>query len=168
MIKRTRKNSRKESVCHPPRLNHAYGLCVSCYKKARRAKGGPSVERERARGREYQKQWARENPERARASHLLAGARWRARNQEHQYHYHLKRKYGLSVPRFKVMVLAQRNRCAICVEVFVGKPLVDHDHVTGAVRGLLCQPCNFLLGNAKDSKRRLQQAIEYLKRWRDA
>lgn len=40
--------------------------------------------------------------------------------------------------------------------------VVDHDHLTGRNRGLLCRECNWGLGRAKDSPRILQRAAEYL------
>ncbi len=39
---------------------------------------------------------------------------------------------------------------------------VDHDHETGARRGLLCRPCNQALGHARDEMDRLGGLIEYL------
>ncbi len=40
---------------------------------------------------------------------------------------------------------------------------VDHDHVTGAVRGLLCRRCNTGLGNFDDNIKIVQSALTYLK-----
>jgi hypothetical protein len=53
----------------------------------------------------------------------------------------------------------QNGLCAIC-----GLPEehVDHDHVTGQVRGLLCAGCNKGLGFFRDSPQLLRQAAEYL------
>lgn len=62
------------------------------------------------------------------------------------------------------MHLTQRGVCAICERPPRGyKNLaVDHDHATGAVRGLLCQTCNAALGSFGDAPRLLQRAIDYL------
>lgn len=44
------------------------------------------------------------------------------------------------------------------------KLALDHDHKTGAVRGLLCHNCNRALGLFQDSISNLENAIDYLKR----
>lgn len=59
------------------------------------------------------------------------------------------------------MSLKQNNKCFICDEE--AKLVVDHDHSTGKVRGLLCSICNTGIGMFKDSTKNLEKAIEYLK-----
>ncbi len=39
---------------------------------------------------------------------------------------------------------------------------VDHDHVTGKIRGLLCHYCNVGIGNFRENQESLAAAIEYL------
>jgi len=65
----------------------------------------------------------------------------------------------------------QDGRCAIChVELCIAldtepnafKACVDHDHVSGHIRGLLCSPCNIMLGRAQDDPIVLESAILYL------
>lgn len=60
----------------------------------------------------------------------------------------------------------QNGRCAICESADPGagksRFAVDHDHVTGRVRGLLCNPCNKGLGMFQDSPMRLKRAAEYV------
>ncbi|AXN53523.1 endonuclease VII [Gordonia phage Ronaldo] len=59
--------------------------------------------------------------------------------------------------------MAQGGKCAICQRA-IGKRrklAVDHDHDTGEVRGILCQPCNFTVLGRYD-KEALQRAIDYL------
>ena len=52
--------------------------------------------------------------------------------------------------------------CIICGSD--DKLVVDHDHITGQVRGMLCNPCNLGLGHFKDNVSTLESAIEYLRR----
>ena len=75
-------------------------------------------------------------------------------------HYHLKRRYGISADEFDELVVQQGGVCAIC-----GRPdpeHVDHDHETGAVRGILCFNCNGGLGQFRDSIDSLLTAASYL------
>jgi len=79
-------------------------------------------------------------------------------------------RYGITPESAQAMLGAQGYRCAIC-----GKPLefggskgrsaptIDHCHVTKRVRGILCTPCNLLLGYSKDDTAVLEAAILYLK-----
>ncbi len=60
------------------------------------------------------------------------------------------------------MLRDQNDRCAICEKEFGGKPIPDHNHETGTVRGLLCRPCNTGLGLFGDSAGRLRAADAYL------
>ncbi len=76
--------------------------------------------------------------------------------------YHLKRRYGLTSADVDAMIEAQGGVCALCQE---RKPEhVDHDHVTGVVRGVLCFCCNQGLGNFRDRADVMRQAIGYLGR----
>ena len=59
----------------------------------------------------------------------------------------------------------QNNSCAICgvhVEESATRFVIDHNHETNTVRGILCNNCNVGLGFFKDQPGRLGQAIKYL------
>ena len=74
--------------------------------------------------------------------------------------YHHKRRYGITAAEADEMLAAQGGVCAVCRRA--DPEHVDHDHVTGKVRGMLCFNCNQALGNARDDVRVLQQLIRYL------
>lgn len=76
----------------------------------------------------------------------------------------LKFSYGLTTEDFERMRAEQNDGCATCKQsTFATKPLcVDHDHATGKVRGLLCSPCNTILGRWKDSPAICENAKQYL------
>lgn len=82
-----------------------------------------------------------------------------------------QRKYGIDFAAYQQMLLAQKGVCAICdnpetkMESGTLRLLsVDHNHETGAVRGLLCSNCNLAIGYACDDVTVLQKAIGYLRK----
>lgn len=82
------------------------------------------------------------------------------------------RRTGITGPRYDAMLEAQSGVCLVCgqPETAVGRGgglrtlCVDHDHVTGAIRGLLCRNCNVALGIVHDSIPTLRSMIAYLER----
>ena len=76
--------------------------------------------------------------------------------------YQLRSRYGITIETYNEMVAATGGRCPICL-CRVRKWCVDHDHLTGKVRGVLCSVCNYGLGHfARDDIVILKRAIEYL------
>lgn len=75
----------------------------------------------------------------------------------------LRRNYGLTVDQFDAMSKAQGGRCAICGDQ-PSRLVVDHNHSTGLVRGLLCQSCNLGIGHLRECRNRLAAASQYLER----
>lgn len=71
-------------------------------------------------------------------------------------------KYNLSPEQFEKLLISQRRSCAICEAPFATTPRVDHDHVTGEVRGLLCNNCNTGLGKLGDTIVNVLKAVQYL------
>lgn len=71
--------------------------------------------------------------------------------------------YGLTKQELDTL-LAQHDVCAICQAANWTRkgPQVDHDHVTGQVRGILCSNCNQGLGRFRDDPALLRAAIRYL------
>jgi len=104
--------------------------------------------------------------------------RWYSQNKEYyiqsQKSGKLQRDYGISLVEYESMYEEQGGLCAICfreesaVNRSTGTPWqlsVDHNHQTGAVRGLLCMSCNLSLGRFDESIDRLRSAIAYLEKW---
>ena len=58
----------------------------------------------------------------------------------------LRRAFGLTLEEYDAMLKKQRGKCAICGGKEWRNLAVDHNHETGAVRGLLCSVCNKNLG----------------------
>ena len=78
----------------------------------------------------------------------------------------LKRNYGITLDDYDKMYKQQNGCCAICQRTEPGGKwghfAVDHNHETGAVRALLCNNCNTMLGLSQDSSNILRRAAKYL------
>lgn len=116
-------------------------ICRPCERAAARAYGRADRERRNARLR----RWRAANPELAKA---------------HDRRTRLRRKYQLAESDLDAMFVAQDGKCALCAGA---KALVvDHDHVTGKVRALLCHRCNTSLGWLEAHPGLLDRAAAYL------
>lgn len=85
---------------------------------------------------------------------------------EYGYEMHIARRYGMTAEEYRLRVDAQQGRCAVCGDEPEngGRLHVDHNHESGAVRDLLCRPCNQALGLANDDPQRLRAMADYLER----
>ena len=93
----------------------------------------------------------------------------RARKQalaEKKHAEWILKTYGITADQYWSLFRYQGGKCFICQRA-TGKRRrlsVDHDHKTGRVRGLLCNPCNRdVLGHLRDSVAALERAVTYLK-----
>ena len=100
-----------------------------------------------------------------RKSRLAKGPAWE-RNK------FLKRTYGISLEDYKRMWNEQQGSCAICgrsetrLQNGKAKALsVDHNHITGKIRRLLCYRCNVGLGLFNESEDILIKASAYLREY---
>ena len=78
----------------------------------------------------------------------------------------LKTRFNITLEEYNDLLLKQDNKCAICGRdrsEFKNALSVDHDHVTGKIRSLLCLNCNTGLGFFRDKIEILEKAINYLK-----
>ena len=72
----------------------------------------------------------------------------------------IKTRYGLTVAAYDALLTAQGGVCAICLTPPT-KPVVDHCHQSGSVRGILCHGCNIALPAVEDASWR-SAALRYL------
>lgn len=107
----------------------------------------------------------------ANAGCVACNKEWRRTHKESEQYrrrrYHRKAAYGIAPDDYDRMLAEQDYRCLICgifhEDAVHGTLCVDHDHDSGAVRGLLCHKCNSALGQLQDSSELLFKAAEYLK-----
>lgn len=109
----------------------------------------------------------------------MSSEKWKLRRKEisKKYYYSEKgqvdykskrlKKFGLSLNNYNQMYVNQNGLCAICK----GNPKgyatlsIDHNHLTGKVRGLLCITCNSGIGFFKDNIDFLKKALDYLTKY---
>ena len=106
--------------------------------------------------------WARANPEKVAAQK----ARNKHKRKAQARKSFLKCTYGLTEDQWSAMFEAQGRACGCCGSLTSRSKRpwhTDHCHASGKVRGILCQPCNSMLGMAKDDPEILARGIAYLR-----
>lgn len=100
----------------------------------------------------------------------------RERTREDGFQNHIKRKYGMTVEAAKALLNSQYGLCAnracrteLSLDVHgsasrSNRAVIDHDHKTGKVRGLLCHKCNTIEGMVEKNRNRIIGLAEYLMR----
>jgi hypothetical protein len=110
-------------------------------------------------------QWRLDNPDR----YADTQRRWKASGGKARSNRksHLKRKFGLTPAEYEAKLADQGGGCALCGRAPApGRQLdIDHDHRTGAVRGLVCNSCNQGLGQFGEDPIRLAYAASYVLHW---
>lgn len=132
--------------------------CKACNlaAKAKRHERNPGPARERT------QRWRADNPDRDgenRRRFIESGGKKLSDRRSY-----LKRTYGITLEDYDAKLAEQGGLCGICRREPNPNisPHVDHDHETGALRGLLCFSCNQAIGSFQESVGLLAAAIEYL------
>lgn len=124
---------------------------------------------------DYKRKWLAARPEKV-ARYREGVAKRKAEDPERFRSYfrnrHVMKTYGVTTEWYNEKFAKQGGVCAICG----GSPdihnhgitrlAIDHSHITGKVRELLCNGCNVGLGSFGDSPERLELAAQYLRNHR--
>ena len=133
--------------------------CKSCYNKKRRKYFGKRS-KEDSTFRPYMngktKAWRKENPDKVKQGERKQSLK----------------KYDLTPEAYEEKLDKQNRRCACCRRPFAGmnlkkKPPVDHNHKTGQTRDIICPECNFAIGQIHEDIERVENLLNYLKKWKD-
>jgi hypothetical protein len=97
--------------------------------------------------------------------------RWKkkypARHGEHQWRVSIKSVYGWTAEDYFRKLAEQGGGCGICGckpgETQKKRLSIDHNHLTGTNRGILCNRCNYAVGQLKDSPERAEALARYLR-----
>lgn len=79
----------------------------------------------------------------------------------------LKNFYGISLKIYNEILEQQGGVCAICgtnSDQSTRRFHLDHNHITGRVRGVLCGYCNTAIGFLREDKDTVAKALKYLKK----
>lgn len=83
-----------------------------------------------------------------------------------------KREYGWNFAGIKdfnhdqylLELEIQDEKCLVCHKVIIGTPCVDHNHATGKFRGILCRPCNLVVGTVEAKKEMVEAYLSEVAR----
>jgi glucose-6-phosphate isomerase len=124
---------------------------------------------QRARRKEKAESWNKSHP----GANTERERKWRENNRDrackNSRSNSLLRKYKMTADQFNQMLFAQEGKCAICrTDTPMGtfnQWHVDHCHISGEVRAILCYKCNVGLGKFNDDPALVQAAADYLIRY---
>jgi hypothetical protein len=132
---------------------------------------GRDKEERARRSEEHRRAHAQAYREKNRAAILEKKRQWyrETTSERKRQDQHFRTRYGITADEYDRMFEAQGGVCKICSKPETRKQKgrvlrldVDHDPVTGGVRGLLCHKCNTGLGFACHEVQRLLDIIDYL------
>lgn len=121
------------------------------WKEARRVKSAAYMK-------EYYKRSAKH-----REKNRIRSKRWKIDNKEYNNFTITLNRYGITLDQCHAKAESQDFLCAICQDMEI--QVVDHNHTTNKVRGLLCWSCNTGIGGLKEDLNLFDRAKNYLIRW---
>ena len=140
-------------VCHPDRRHVALSLCAACYQR-RKITPSPALDAIAAahpqRKQRLLAKWEMLQPKRG--SKRGGYAAWAST---------LRYRYGITPDQYDKILANQNHLCAVCRGDMLIK-YIDHCHVTGKVRGILCPGCNTFVGYIERNKHLLDRIEWYL------
>lgn len=159
----------KKATCHPNLKHRARGLCWTCNEKWRATHNTVTMAtchpsrrvsiKKLGLCKSCAEKWRYDNVPGYAEKKKAAAKAWRKANVDKRRLSNRLGKYKISVDDYERLVVEHNGKCAICGEPF---EVIDHDHDTNLVRGLLCHACNKGLGHFKDDLTLIKKALEYL------
>lgn len=144
--------------CHPNRKHKARGLCAACYDKWLKETNPQYKSNQKS----NTTKWCEANPEKWKVIQERRKLKEKQQDPSIRRNKMLQKTYGISLDDYTQLLEEQGGGCALCGR----KPgrinhHVDHDHVTGKVRGILCHQCNWFMGTVDADPTILDRIKEY-------
>lgn len=157
----------RAALCHPDKKHFAKDFCKTCYTN--------QYNKKHPRHKDYTKfhsaKW-RSNPEN-RAKEKIKYNEWRLKNLDkvkaQNKNTSLLTRFGIDLEEYTKMLAAQNGSCKICkkpetavIRGTLARLAVDHNHLTGEVRGLLCLRCNTGIAFLDNNPGILPEVLKYM------
>lgn len=137
---------------------HTMGLCRNCYERDLRRRNPEFAQRQR----DNCDKWHGANQERLKIYRKSSAKKETTETRRRRYFS----AWGISEAQFLRQLELQDFKCPVCGKEFDPKRTrdihIDHNHITGEWRGLLCFRCNFGLGWFQDDPAKLERAYNYM------
>lgn len=148
-----------EYYIHPRNTSGHGRQCKSCHRAKAVKRRANDLEKHRKKSRDYRAKNLEHVKAKSRERYKKNPDKWRDGT--------LRAKYGITLEEYNRRYAEQGGKCAVCKlppnpKNIIKTLAVDHDHETGAVRGLLCGWCNTGLGQFQDSPLHLFNTVPYL------
>lgn len=121
-------------------------MCKSCFSKLWNSRNKEKRKEWYRKNRETQLEKGRERYIRNKEQKLQYSKQYRKQNKDRARDNQLKRLYGITLQEYNQLLLQQNNCCGLCGIEPIKVPVVDHDHTSLKVRGIICQGCNIIVG----------------------
>ena len=129
------------------------------------------IEIQKQKRKAYRKEWTEKNKDKLREQGRLWDAKNRDRVNEvarlgykknrHNILARRRRKlYGIDTIKYDK--LNNKHICPVCKRISNKNLSIDHNHLTGKIRGFICNNCNVALGRVNDSALILRELAKYL------
>lgn len=146
---------------HKKCLNGYQGTCIECTAKTT----AEWTQNNKARKAQTDRQFEQRNPNRKKEFRELKKLENPYLTSISECEQNMRVRYGVTLEYYGHMFNDQNGKCKICKRFyteFARGLVIDHNHETGQVRGLLCDPCNRALGYFRESSVIMESAIEYI------
>lgn len=160
------KNLPKCSHCGTELSDYRNTKCRGCFYKNHPNKIPEEIKTDNRK--KYKAKWFQKNKQKIYNNYVKRLETDPKKIKSQRFKYYIKSKFGITIDEYQRLLENQNGQCAICGykepqgATRHDRLYVDHNHDSGAIRGLLCMHCNAGIGHFKENLTILKNAIQYL------